>query len=134
MIMRANELGPNTSQYRHFVLERLGDICVVRLGPQTLEEVQIQEFGDDVLDLIERQGCRRMAIVFGPLDCLYSVFLGKLMTIRNRMVALGGELRLCEVPELAREVFRVCRLEEYFQFRPRLSDVLREWGVTDGPA
>jgi hypothetical protein len=108
------------SPYRHIEIVHLGDVCCVTLRHPRLEEEEIHEVGDELLDLIDTGGCRKLLFDFGPvpLECLYSVFLAKLFTVRRHLVERGGVLKLAEVTADMREVFRACRLDEYFEFEP----------------
>ncbi len=65
-------------------------------------------------------GCRKLALSLGPEppDCLYSVFLAKLISIRNALRKLDGELALCEVAPIAYSVFEACLLHREFVFVP----------------
>ena len=53
-----------------------------------------------------------------PPDCLYSVFLAKLVTIRNTLRKHGGQLVLCELSPVAYSVFEACLLHREFTFAP----------------
>jgi hypothetical protein len=107
-------------QYRLIKIDRRGDVFCVRLRDTRLEEAAIQEFGDEILDLCNIDGCRKLALSLGPAppDCLYSVFLAKLISIRNALRKLDGELVLCEVAPIAYSVFEACLLHREFVFVP----------------
>ena len=69
----------------------------------------------------EKQGMsptKKLVLSLGPEtpDCLYSVFLAKLVSLRNALVRLGGELVLCEVAPIAYSVFEACLLNREFTF------------------
>ena|SRR5581483_6138566 len=106
--------------YRHLEVERQGDVYCVRLRPGHLQETDILEMADEMHSLIVDEGCRRMAIALGPetVDCLYSVFLAKLVGVRRRMLECGGHLVLCDLHPAVVGVFEACRLKEYFEFVP----------------
>ena len=53
-----------------------------------------------------------------PLDCLYSVFMAKLVRIRRHALEQGGALKLCDVHPHTRRVFEACHLDKYFDFAP----------------
>ena len=56
----------------------------------------------------------------GPQDpeCLYSVFLAKLVALQRRMKAKEGVLKLADVSPEARGIFAACHLEKIFDFVP----------------
>jgi hypothetical protein len=106
--------------YKHIRVARHGDVFCVRLQNTRLEENEIHQLGAELIDLCEQQGCRKLALSLGPEppDCLYSVFLAKLVSIRNTLRRLGGRLLLCEVAPPAYQVFEVCLLHREFTFVP----------------
>ncbi len=105
-------------QYRLIKIDRRGDVFCVRLRSPRLEEAEIQEFGDEIQELCSKDGCRKLALSLGPEapDCLYSVFLAKLISVRNALKKLDGELVLCEVAPIAYSVFEACLLHREFVF------------------
>src|SRR5438046_1149040 len=71
-----------------------GDVVCVRLEHTRLEETEIAQLGDEVLSLCREGGWRKLAMSLGPETpyCLYSVFLAKLVAIRNALGKLGGQM------------------------------------------
>lgn len=104
--------------YHCLRLEWHGDVCVVTLQGSSLDDLWVEEMGRELHDLIQRDGCRKLVLRLGDINCLYSVLLGKLLTIRRLMRSFNGRLKLCETPPHVAEVFHVCRLERYFEFVP----------------
>jgi len=107
-------------QYRHIVVERKGDVFCVRLRKLQLEEHELYALAEELLSLISEQSCRKMAFSLGPQppNCLYSVFLAKLITVRRRMLEAGGALVLCDASPAVHGVFAACQLQDYFDFAP----------------
>jgi hypothetical protein len=104
--------------YKYIRVDRQGEVFCVRLRQTRLEESEIYHLGAELLDLCEQQGCRQLALSLGPEppDCLYSVFLAKLVSVRNALRRLDGELILCEVRPTAYQVFEACLLHREFTF------------------
>jgi hypothetical protein len=105
-------------RYRHIHVERLGDVFLVRLRNSRLEESEIHQLGNELIDLCENDGCRKLALSLGPEppDCLYSVFLAKLVSVRNAVRRLEGRLVLCETAPVTYQVFEACLLHREFDF------------------
>jgi anti-sigma B factor antagonist len=118
---------PDGARFRCLRVTWHGDVCLATFEGSSLDENWIDEMGEELRQLVEREGCRKLVISFAELDCLYSVLLGKLMALRRLMLSYQGRLKLCEVPPLVREVFRVCRLEPYFQFVDTREEALENW-------
>jgi anti-anti-sigma factor len=104
--------------YRHIAVERQGEVFCVRLPRQHLDESAVYELGDELLSLVADQGCRKLALQLGPepVQCLYSVFLARLVSLRRRLLEHDGALRLYDVPPETLDVFDAARLKDYFDF------------------
>ena len=104
--------------YKHISVTRDGDIFCVRLTHARLEEIEIQQLGDEILSLVTQHECRKLALSLGPETpyCLYSVFLAKLVAIRNALRKVGGRMVLCEVGSNTYSAFEACLLHREFLF------------------
>jgi hypothetical protein len=105
--------------YRFIAVERRGDVCCVRLRCTRLEEPEVYELANELLALCD-EGCHKMALGLGPdgPDCIYSVFLAKLMTVQRVLSEKGGALVLCSVSPVTRTVFMASKLDDQFCFLP----------------
>jgi hypothetical protein len=92
-----------------------------------MNEVDILEMADEVIDLIQKRGCRKMVLSLGPgqIECLYSVFLAKLVMIRRIIVEAGGALRISDATPETVDVFQACHLKELFDFTPDQAAAIR---------
>jgi anti-sigma B factor antagonist len=104
---------------RYITVDRIGDVVCVSLKKHRLTEDEVLQLADEVVGLIDG-GCRKMAICLGPgaLECLYSVFLAKLVMFQRVLRERGGAMKLCDLTPEMREVFAACRLDELFDFAP----------------
>jgi hypothetical protein len=109
-----------TRQYHHIIVDRKGDVFCVRPRKWQFEESEIYALSEELLSLISEEGCRKLALSLGPQEpqCLYSVFLAKLITVRRRLMEEGGALVLCNVAPAVLGVFTACQLQDYFDFAP----------------
>jgi len=107
-------------------VDRKGDVFWVRLRQQRIEESELSALADELLGLISEQSCRKMALSLGPDEpqCLYSVFLAKLITVRRRMLEVGGTMILCDASPAVYGVFAACQLDNYFDFAPDLASAI----------
>jgi anti-anti-sigma factor len=119
-----------TRQYRYIVVDRRGDVFCVRLSKRQFDESEIYSLSEELLSLISEEGCRKMALSLGPGEpqCLYSVFLAKLITLKRCLLERGGALMLCEVSPAVLDVFAACQLRDYFDFAPDLESAIRDFG------
>lgn len=117
-----------SAAYRQIDVEKTGDIYCARLRSQRLSEEGVYEFGEDVLKLINEEGCRKLILDLGPRDllCLYSVFLAKMVTIHRRLAKNGGALKLARVGPETYHIFEICHLHTLFDFCPDVATATAE--------
>jgi anti-anti-sigma factor len=105
-------------------------ICV-RLKSTTLDEAGLEEFGAEMARLLDEQDCHRLILCLGPTDpdCLFSVFLAKLIHLKRRLENAGGTLVLAQASDNVRHIFAITGLEKYFTFHPDVATALKELGT-----
>ena|SRR5207302_4142788 len=106
--------------FRHLDVERQGEVYCVRLRQSRLDETALYEVWDEIYSLIDRDGCRKMVLSLGPEEpqCLYSVFLAKLVSLQRRLQVKGGVLKIADASPDTVGIFEACRLKELFDFAP----------------
>jgi hypothetical protein len=106
--------------YRHLVVDRQGEVWCARLAAGRLVEGQLEELGEEFARMVNEEGCRKLVLSLGPQDpeCLYSVFLAKLVALHRRLQAVGGVLKLADLGPEAMDIFLVCQLDKLFEFAP----------------
>jgi anti-anti-sigma factor len=104
--------------YQQIDVEPVENITLVRLRRRRLDEAAFHTLGNELTDLIERGGRRYIVLSLGPgnLDCLYSVFLSKLVMVQRRLHDRHGVMILCDLTPDVATVFEACRLQGYFEF------------------
>ncbi len=117
-----------TGSLRHISVEQREDVCIVRMRDYRMLEGAMIEMADEVVGLIEDQGCRKLVFCLGPDEvvCLYSVFLAKLVMIRRHVLEKGGVLRIAEATENTLNVFRACDLDKLLSFVPNVDAAVAE--------
>ncbi len=64
----------------------VGDVTVVRfVDRKILDEGNIQEIGQELFDLVEKEGCKKLLLNFSTVDFLSSAALGKLITLDKKV-------------------------------------------------
>jgi len=98
-------------------VDRHGSVFCVRMKKRRLTEADQLRFGEELAQLIAEDDCRRLALSLGDdqLDCLYSMFLGKLVATRRLILESGGHMHLAEVGPASLGVLRTCRLTDLFE-------------------
>jgi anti-sigma B factor antagonist len=101
---------------RHIDVQREGDVLCVRLKDRQLDDDTIRAMADEVESLIQREGCTKLVLRLGEINCLYSVLIAKLIKLRRTMSQRGGSLKICDVSPEVMDVFVSCQLQSYFDF------------------
>ena len=110
--------------YRHIDVERDGDVYCVSLRNHQPDDPSVRALGDEIEALVTDDGCRKLVIRLGPLECLYSVLIARLIKLRRSVAEHGGRLQLCEVSPQVMSVFQSCQLHDYFEFAPDLQSAI----------
>ena len=111
--------------YRRLEVNEVGDITVVHFRDQKIiEDLGIQELGQELFQLVEVVNCRKMVLNFSAVDFLSSAALGKLITLDKKMRAKAGKLKLCNIRPEIYEVFAITRLNRLFDIKDEEADAL----------
>ncbi len=111
--------------YRHLDVSEIGEVTIVRFRDNKIvEDINIQELGQELFKLVEVDGRRRLLLDFATVDFLSSAALGKLITLDKKMKAHGGVLKLSNIRPEIYEVFAITKLNRLFDIRPDDADAL----------
>ena len=111
--------------YRRLVTNEVDDVTVVHFRDQKIiEDLKIQELGQELFQLIEGENCRKLVLNFASVDFLSSAALGKLITLDKKMKAHQGKLKLCNIRPEIYEVFAITKLNRLFDIRQDEADAL----------
>ena len=111
--------------FRRLEVNEVGDVTVVHFRDQKIiEDLGIQELGQELFQLVEVDNCRKMVLNFSAVDFLSSAALGKLITLDKKMKTKSGKLRLCNIRPEIYEVFAITRLNRLFEIKDEEADAL----------
>ena len=107
-----------TQPWQHIDVDQRGEVACVRLRRFRIEESEILELTNELMKLAATPVCKKIALSLGPRppECLYSVFLAKLVAMRNALGKLGGQMVLCDVGPNTYDAFEACQLHKEFVF------------------
>jgi anti-sigma B factor antagonist len=113
------------SAYRRLDVNEVGDVTVVRFRDhKIIEDVNIQELGQEMFRLVETDGRHKLLLDFSSVDFLSSAALGKLITLDKKTKAHGGVLKLSNIRSEIYEVFAITKLNRLFDIRRDEADAL----------
>ena len=111
--------------YRRLDLTEVGDVVVVRfLDQKIIEDVNIQELGQELFRLVEVDDCKKLLLNFSSVDFLSSAALGKLITLDKKAKKNGCVLKLSNIRPEIYEVFAITRLNRLFDIKDHEADAL----------
>ena len=92
-----------------------------------IKDHELEEVGIELAKLLDEGGVQKVVLNLGPEepDCLYSIFLAKLIGFQRRLETHGGKLALAQLSERTREIFRVAGLEKFFHFHATQADAVQ---------
>jgi len=96
------------------VTEKDGAVVVQFRESKILEDRVIQQLGGELRDLVQSKPGIKLVVDFTGVKYLSSAALGKLITLRRKVDQVGGKLKLCEITSEAMDMFRIAKLDEYF--------------------
>ena len=92
-----------------------GGICTVEFADRKiLEELSINQIGDDLTNLAERKKPINLLLSFKNVEHLSSAALGMLITLHKRVADHRGQLKLADIKPQIFEVFKITRLNKVF--------------------
>lgn len=113
------------SVHRRLEVSDVGDVTVVRfVDRKILDEANIQELGQELFHLVEKEDRLRLLLNFATVDFLSSAALGKLITLDKKIKARGGKLKLSNIRPEIYEVFMITNLNKLFDIKDDEADAL----------
>jgi len=111
--------------YHHILINEVDDVAVVYFRDQRItDEMRIQEWGRELLRLVEAEGRRKLVLNFANVSFLSSAAIGKLLLLDKRLKPHGGQLQFCSIRPEIFEVFAIAKLDRHFTIHPEEADAL----------
>lgn len=109
-------------------LRELHGITVVYLLDSHLVEGSgIDHLAEELYQLIEADGRRKLVVNFSSVEFISSAGLGKLVVLQKKVNAHGGTLRFCCIRPEVREIFAVTKFDGLFDIRNDEADALSDF-------
>jgi anti-sigma B factor antagonist len=100
---------------RRIVVEDVKGVTVVTFcDHEIMDASNIQELGDELFALVEREGKKKIVLDFSGVESLSAAALIKLIALNKKAKAGAANLRLCLMKRKMREVFTITRLNQLF--------------------
>jgi anti-sigma B factor antagonist len=110
---------------RRIKVNQSGDVTIVTFNDsKIIDEAEIQEFGQELYDLVERENRKKIVLNFGNVEFLSSAALGKLIGFDKRVKQHKAELILSNIRPEIYEVFAITKLTKLFIIKDDEADAL----------
>ena len=95
-----------------------GDVSMVRfLDRKIIDAANIQELGDELFALVEKESRKNLVLNFASVEFLSSAALNKLIILDKKVKAHSGKMLLCNLKPEIYEVFAITRLNQLFNIK-----------------
>ena len=102
-----------TVDHHGLAVEHKGDVTIARFKiARLLKEGTVEVSGDQLFALVDEHGRRRLVLDFGQVERVYSVMLGKIAALHQKVQAAGGRLALCQLHPDVLEIFMAAKLDK----------------------
>lgn len=112
--------------HRRVEVSEVGDVTVVRfVDRKILDAANIQDLGDELFALVERENRQKLLLNFANVEFLSSAALNKLIVLDKKVKASGGLLKLSDLAPEIYDVFVITRLNQLFDIKETEGDALK---------
>lgn len=109
----------------HLKIKRSDSISVVEFADRKiLEELSIQEIGEELDELVESEPGVKLLLNFKNVDHLSSAALGMLITLNKKIKERDGDLKLSDINRQIFEVFKITKLNRVFDIHDHADDAM----------
>jgi len=113
------------SKYRQISVIDKDGISVVRfVSEKIVDELEIQELGDELTSLIEKDKRAALLLNFDGVRFLSSAALGKLIKLDQLVKQHESKLKFSNIRSDVYEVFKITKLDTVFDIRETEADAL----------
>jgi anti-sigma B factor antagonist len=123
-----NWLMEQPSSHLRIRRDEANSVSVVEFADRKiLEELSIQEIGEELDRLVEAEPNVRLLLDFKNVDHLSSAALGMLITLNKKIKERSGGLKLSNINRQIYEVFKITRLNRVFDIHDTAEEALRQF-------
>jgi anti-sigma B factor antagonist len=113
----------------HLKIKRADGVAVVEFADRKiLEELSIQEIGDELSTLVDAEPGIKLLLNFKNVDHLSSAALGMLITLNRKVQQQNGLLKLSDINRQIFEVFKITKLNRVFEIHGSAEQALTGFG------
>lgn len=111
--------------YRRLQVSDVGGVTVVRFVDGEIRgEANIEQFGQELLRLVQEDGRTNILLNFESVEYLSSAALVKLIALHKEVKNRGGQLKMCNISPEFYEVFAITKLNTLFDIVDKEQEAL----------
>lgn len=111
-------------------VKKVADITIATCKDMKLnDDLVIQEWGDQLLALLDDRACRKLLVNFERVLFMSSSALRALITLNKKSKEVQATLFLCGIDDNIMEAFRITRLDNVFQIKKNEDEGVRAFTV-----
>jgi anti-sigma B factor antagonist len=102
---------------------------IIEPPSELMDRLEITHVGDAWLEAVEKERPMRVVVNFDDVRIFSSEAIGVLIRIAKRVREYGGEIRLCSMGKVVREIFDICNLiPTIFEVHDSTADAIASFG------
>jgi len=109
------------------VKKQLDITLVTCLDIKLNDELAIQEWGEQLTDVLDNGGCKKLVVNFENVKFLSSSALRILIVIQKKCAADDIPFMICGLREEILEIFRITNLDKLFNIRKGTEEAIRSF-------
>ncbi len=116
------------AEHQRIQVTEIDKVTVVRFTDRKiLDELIIQDLGDELFALVEEKNRKHLLLNFTSVEFLSSAALGKLISLHKKIERAGGVLKLSNIRPEIYDVFKITRLNEKFDIKDEQEEALADF-------
>jgi anti-sigma B factor antagonist len=113
------------ADHRRVEISEVGEVTVVRFQDRKiLDAANIQELGEELFALVEKERRRSLLLNFTNVEFLSSAALNKLIVLDKKVKGAGGMLKFSDLRPEIYDVFVITRLNQLFDIKANEAEAL----------
>ena len=114
------------SDVTRFNIQTIDGVTIAKfIDNRILDEATIQVIGEQMYRLVDDHGLRKVVLDFESVEHLSSAALGKMINMKKKMDAAGGQLAMCSLRSELLKIFKVTKLTKVFDIHASVEKALK---------
>jgi anti-anti-sigma regulatory factor len=112
------------NDYQHLMVRQEGDVLIIELiDPKLFDTTTVTQLQDELLRLVDAERPSKAVVDFARVVHCSTAVINGLLRAKRRIIANGGELKLCGMTVGIRDAYKMLNLDgTVFQIHDTLAD------------